>query len=85
MLKLEPLKRQTIKGRTYVEGRYWNSGGMGMAIMAVITIGVDWTAYVGADNSRNEMDTCAYVCEQGSKLRVEDARYFFPDMELPYR
>jgi len=66
------------------EGRYWNSG-YGVCIMASITKGIDWAAYIDADNGYREHDCMRKTLESGSKLSEADARHFFPDIELPYR
>ena len=84
MLKLKQLREQTIEGKTYIEGRYWG-GHSAVAIVAVVTEGVDWAAYIGGDESRSEMDTVAYAATYGAKLSRKDARHFFPDIKLPYR
>lgn len=70
-----------------MEGRFWNCQGKHIAIVAVITRGIDWAAYIGTDapNSYAERDTLHYVAEKGCKLSREDARYFFPEIKLPYR
>lgn len=69
-----------------LEGRFWNcGGGTQVAIVASITRGVDWAAYVGADRSSREDDTLHHVAERGCKLSENDARYFFPGIDLPYR
>lgn len=72
------------------EARYWNTNGKGICVMAVITEGIDWAAYIGADNGYSESDCMSWTCEYGAKLSEEDARYFFPkeiylETELPYR
>lgn len=76
----EPVgKRQTI------EGRYWNSGGHGMTIIAVITHGIDWAAYIGADDGREEEACIRNAVDYGAKLSRLDAEHFFPDIKLSYR
>jgi hypothetical protein len=82
---MEALRDQKYKGKRVIEGRYWNCGGTGIAVVAVITGGVDWAAYIGADQSYKEMDTAEHTINWGCKLSVQDARYYFPNMELPYR
>jgi hypothetical protein len=67
-----------------LEGRYWNCQGNGIAIVASITKGIDWSAYIGTDDSSSEEDTLRYVVKYGSKLSEKDARYFF-DIDLKYR
>lgn len=66
--------------------RYYNSNGFAVAIVAVITEGVDWAAYIGGtDLIQRERDAVEWVAEKGDKLSSEDARYYFPDIDLPYR
>ena len=69
------------------EARYWRSNGFPVAIVASVTKGFDWAAYIGGSPSKaTELQTCVGVAEFGAKLTEEDARYFFPDLvELPYR
>ena len=71
--------------RDKYEGRYWNCQGNGIAIVASITKGIDWAAYIGTDKSRSEGATLQFVSDWGCKLTERDARYFFPDITLPYR
>ena len=69
-----------------VRGRYYNSSGYAIAIVACITQDIDWAAYIGADDgSRLEIETIEFVLSWGCKLSEKDARYYFPDIELPYR
>ena len=70
-----------------LEARFWNQGGKHVAIVACITKGIDWAAYIGTDapDSYTEDGTLAHVAKWGCKLSEKDARYFFPDVELPYR
>ena len=77
---------KTSCGSKY-EARFWNHGGKQLAIVACVTEGVDWAAYIGTDApySRTEVDTLRYVAEWGCKLSKEDANYFFPNIDLPYR
>ena len=67
------------------EGMYWNTNGKGIAIVAVVTGDVDWSAYVGADDGQHEAACCQWTADKGDKLREVDAKYFFPKIELPYR
>lgn len=71
--------------RIVVEGRYWNANGVGICIAAAITEGIDWAAYIGADNGYSEEHCKDWALLNGAKLSQEDARYFFPDIDLPYR
>ena len=68
-----------------LEGRYWNANGFSLAIVASITKNIDWAAYIRADQSRTEEETLNFVKAHGCKLSEEDARYFFPEIDLPYR
>ena len=67
------------------EGRYWNSNGKGITIVAVTTEGIDWAAYIGADNGWEEEACIKWAVEYGAKLSEVDARHFFPAISLPYR
>lgn len=73
--------------KEHLEGRFWNCQGKHIAIVACITKGVDWAAYIGTDapESYGEASTLEYVSQKGSKLTEADARYFFPGIDLPYR
>ncbi len=81
---------KTIRGKKYLEGRFWNQGGKQLAIVAITTqVGDfgDWAAYIGTDapDSFREEDTLLAVADHGCKLSEGDARHFFPDIKLPYR
>ena len=54
---------ETTDDRQRLEGRYWNCQGTGIAIVASITKGIDWAAYIGigAVYSLSEIDTLNYV------------------------
>lgn len=69
------------------EGRFYNCQGKQLAIVAIVTKGVDWAAYIGTDapDSWHERDTLVYVAAKGCKLSKEDAQHFFPSIKLPYR
>ena len=72
--------------RSIVVGRYFNSNYHAMAIVAVITEGVDWAVYAnGVDYTIREREAAEWVAEYGDKLSSVDAKYFFPDIKLPYR
>ena len=68
-----------------LEARYWNTNGKGICIVAVVTKGIDWAAYTGADNGYREDDCLKWTAEHGAKLSRKDAEYFFPEIKLPYR
>jgi len=70
-----------------VEGRYWNPQGYDICVVAVITKGIDWAAYIGASpNAPTENIALQEVASWGAKLSRQDAIYFFPDIPyLPYR
>lgn len=70
----------------HYEGRYWNNDGKNIAIVARVTPGIDWAAYIGAEaQSSDEQSALDYVAKYGCKLSEGDARYFFPEVKLPYR
>ena len=71
--------------RTIKEARYWNTGGHGISIVAVITKDIDWAAYIGADSGYSETACIASTKNYGAKLCETDALHFFPFIELPYR
>ena len=66
--------------------RYWNSNGKAAAIVAVISEGIDWAAYAGGvDSNLSRSEASYFVAQNGEKLTDQDAWYFFPEIELPYR
>ena len=66
--------------------RYFNSNYHACAIVAVISTGIDWAAYMnGCDASIPEAECVAFVADMGAKLSAHDARHFFPNIDLPYR
>ncbi len=73
-------------GATIYEGRYYDSDGFNLAIVATVTEGVDWAAYLGASSSIDYGEDSAVVeaAGYGAKLSEADARYYF-DVDLPYR
>ncbi len=82
---------KTLRGRFYefaidkYEGRYWNSNGYGCAVVASIGYGGDWSAYIGGCDPKSEEVGLKFIAEHGSKLTEKDTRYFFPNLDLPYR
>ena len=71
------------ESKRQIEGRFWNSQGINVAIVASITKGVDWAAYIGGNRAAAEINALHDVASGGSKLSVEDARYFFPVSKYP--
>ena len=67
------------------EGRYWNSNGFAVAVVALVTPQVDWGAYIGGASPEREEEGLRFVATHGNKLTEEDARYFFPHIDLKYR
>jgi len=66
--------------------RYYNANGFAVAIVALITLNIDWAAYIGGtDLTERQEDAIDWVSRKGCKLSGKDARYYFPDIELPYR
>jgi hypothetical protein len=69
-----------------IKGRYYNANYQACAIVAVVKEGIDWAAYIGgADYRLPEKEALKHVADKGDKLSEQDARYFFPDIDLPYR
>lgn len=69
-----------------IEGRYYNANGFAVAIVASITHEIDWAAYIGATgDDKREGETVQAVLKLGCKLFENDAKHFFPEIELPYR
>ena len=74
-----------LGNRRIITARYYNSNYFATAIVASITEGVDWAAYIGGANHRlSEEEAVEYVRDYGDKLSERDARHFF-NIELPYR
>ena len=72
--------------RRLIEARYYNANYYAAAIVASITEGIDWAAYIGgADCSISKEEAVKFVANYGCKLFEADARYFFKDINLPYR
>lgn len=78
-----------------IEGRYWNSNGKAIAIVALVSLWKkgengepdegDWAAYIGADDGWSEKDCIESTSSGGAQLSAEDAEHFFPEIKLPYR
>ena len=68
-----------------IRGRYYNDGTRGIGIVAVVTTGVDWAAYIGSADPWRERDAYKEAAERGCKLTESDARHIFPDIKLRYR
>ena len=67
------------------EARYYNCNYHACAIVAVVTKGVDWAAYMnGCDASLPEEEALKWVATKGAKLSERDARYYFSEIKLPY-
>ena len=66
--------------------RYYNVNRYACAIVAVITSGIDWAAYIGGcDSTLREEEAVKWVAKRGAKLSMEDAKHYFPDIKMPYR
>lgn len=75
-----------LGNRTLITGRYYNANYYATAIVASITEGIDWAAYIGgASHQFSEKEATQFVADRGSKLSENDARYYFPAIKLPYR
>lgn len=68
--------------------RYYNSDGIGTAIVAVVSRHdgniLDWAAYIGASarGARREEWAIEDVAKTGCKLARADARHFFPALPI---
>ena len=72
--------------RQLITARYYNTIYYATAIVASITGGIDWAAYIGgADPDISKENAVEYVGNCGDKLSERDARHFFPNIKLPYR
>ena len=69
----------------FYEGRYFNSNGYAVAVVAHIRVERAWSAYMGGASDRvSEEEALAFVAAHGAKLSEKDARHFFPLIDLPY-
>ena len=59
---------------------YFNSNGVGIAIVAQEGGADDWAAYIGADNGWSENDCVEWTCRHGAKLSREQAARWFPNL-----
>jgi hypothetical protein len=72
--------------RRLIEARYYNANYYATVIVASITEGIDWAAYIGgAPDDMDERNAIEFVAQHGCKLSRKDAKYYFPEIELPYR
>lgn len=75
-------------GHRVYEGRYWNANFYAVVIVATVTLGRDWAAYIGSAGSGvRGVEALMEVAEKGCKMSEEDAKYYFPYIAdvLPYR
>jgi len=76
----------SLGDRKIITSRYYNANYYATAIVASITEGIDWAAYIGGSaHTLSENEAMLYVKDYGCKLSEKDARHFFPNIELPYR
>jgi len=74
-----------LGNRKLITARYYNANYFATVIVASITEGIDWAAYIGgADYHLPEKKAAEYISGYGCKLSESDARYYF-NIELPYR
>ena len=76
-----------LGGRKLYTARYYNCNYYATAIVASVTEGIDWAAYIGgADVAAPKQEAVEFVARTGAKLTERDARYFFPGLKnIPYR
>jgi len=66
-------------------GRYYNANYQAMIIVAVLNPR-DWAVYAnGVGYMMPKMEAAQWCAKHGCKMLEKDARYFFPDIKLPYR
>ena len=73
--------------RELVPGRYFNSNGFAVSIVAAVNTYqgeiLDWCAYIaGTDQTFHEEDAHEWAAEWGDKMRQEDAHHFFPYLPI---
>lgn len=73
--------------RYIAEKKYWNTNNFAIAVVARVTAGIDWAAYIAAtEYDKPEKFTVHFAADHGAKLAEEDARHFFPELkDLRYR
>jgi len=80
------MKQQEAGTRQIIGGRFYNTNYYVTAIVASITTGIDWAAYIGgAPHDASYEQAYQFVADRGCKLDEGLARFIFPDIELPYR
>lgn len=68
-----------------IQWYYWNSNGIGIAIVAVRGMVGDWAAYIGAEhNGWRAKDAIDAAATCGEKLGEHLARAIFPGIEGHY-
>ena len=67
--------------------RYYNCNRYSCAVIAVITEGIDWAAYMNGYDGviATQEETIEFVKNYGAKLSEKDAKYYFPNILTPYR
>jgi len=66
--------------------RYWNTNGIGIAIVAVRGMVGDWAAYIGAEpTGQHEHDAVEAAEQYGEKLSESHAHFLFPSISGYYR
>ena len=69
-----------------LQARFWNCNGKKISVVASITKGADWAAYIGADTLETEEESMQHALDYGCKLGERDALHFFPELaEMRYR
>ncbi len=67
---------------TIIQRKYWNTGGIGIAIVAVTGAVNDVAAYIGAFEARRQEDTEQWTINHGAKLTFDEARNMLPRLML---
>ena len=69
-------------GERVIGESYFNSNGVGIAIVAVEGGADDWAAYIGADVGMSEDACVRWTCRHGAKLGRDQAGRWFPQLPL---
>ena len=63
------------------EAMYYNANGFAIAVVAVISPFIDWTAYIGGcDLTKREEDAVRWTAQYGVKLPWHHAHHFFSNL-----
>lgn len=67
----------TATNKLLLRGKYYNTNGFAVAIVATITLGIDWAAYIGGADPWSEEAAYQWVALYGAKIDEDLARLLF--------